>query len=174
MGGMACAIPSIMMSRNIPNRYERIITIMVTPLMSCSARIPVYTLLIAMFIPKGYILGIDQRGLFMAAIYLLGFVLALLIAWVFKLMFKYDAKGMFLMELPTYRVPRWRNVGLTVYQKSKSFVTEAGKVILVISLVLWFLVSYGPSDIQPKAEELYTEQVDLTVYPKTNWHKPKS
>lgn len=160
MGGMACAIPSIMMSRSIPNRSERIITIMVTPLMSCSARIPVYTLLIAMFIPKGYIWGIDQRGLFMAAIYLLGFVMALLVAWIFKTAFKYRSGGMFLMELPTYRVPRWRNVGLTVYQKSSAFVTEAGKIILVISLVLWFLVSYGPSGQQEKIEENFAELIE--------------
>ena len=160
MGGMACAIPSIMMSRNIPNRYERLITILVTPLMSCSARIPVYTLLIAMFIPQDYILGIDQRGLFMTGIYLLGFVMALLMAWVFKTLFRYQSGGMFLMELPTYRVPRWRNVGLTVYQKSRAFVTEAGKVILVISLVLWFLVSYGPGEGFEAIDTQYDELVE--------------
>ncbi len=155
MGGMACAIPSIMMSRNIANRHERLITILVTPLMSCSARIPVYTLLIAMFIPEGYILGIDQRGLFMTAIYLLGFVMALLMAWVFKQMFQYRSGGMFLMELPAYRAPRWRNVGLTVYQKAKTFVTEAGKVIIVISLVLWVLVAYGPSEKMEAIDQRY-------------------
>ena len=165
MGGMACAIPSIMMSRSIPNRQERLITILVTPLMSCSARIPVYTLLIAMFIPEGYILGIDQRGLFMTGIYLAGFVLSLAMAWMFKTIFKYRAGGMFMMELPTYRIPRWRNVGLTVYQKSKAFVVEAGKVILVISLILWFLVAYGPSEKQQAIEEKYETQLTLTEDP---------
>ena len=155
IGGMACAIPSIMMTRNIPNRSERLITILVTPLMSCSARIPVYTLLIALFIPPGTILGMDQRGLLMTALYLLGFVLALLMAWVFKTAFKYRAGGMFVMELPAYRMPRWRNVGLTVYQKGRSFITEAGRVILIISLVLWAMVAYGPGDEMAQIEQKY-------------------
>ncbi len=155
VGGMACAIPSIMMSRNIPNRHERLITILVTPLMSCSARIPVYTLLIALFIPAGTIAGIDQRGLLMTGIYLLGFLLALLMAWVFKTLFRYRAGGMFLMELPAYRMPRWRNVGLTVYQKARAFVVEAGKVILIISLILWAMVAYGPGDEMRAIEQKY-------------------
>ncbi len=155
MGGMACAIPSIMMTRSIANPTERLITILVTPLMSCSARIPVYTLLIAMFLPAKQFLGIDQRGLFMTVIYLLGFVAALLMAWVFKKIFKYESTGTFIMEMPAYRLPRWRNVGLTVYQQSKSFVTEAGKVIIVISLVLWALVEFGPKEDMARIEAKY-------------------
>ncbi|MEM9985348.1 MAG: ferrous iron transport protein B [Bacteroidota bacterium] len=160
MGGMACAIPSIMMARTISNRYERLITIMVTPLMSCSARIPVYTLLIAMFIPEKTLMGFDQRGLFMALIYLLGFVMALLIAFVFKTAFKYNASGTFVMELPAYRMPRWRNVGLVVGRKSWTFVREAGKVIIVISLVLWWLVAYGPQEKIDEIETRYAAQLE--------------
>lgn len=160
MGGMACAIPSIMMSRGIANRTERLITILVTPLMSCSARIPVYTLLISMFLPGDRILGLDQRGLFMTAIYLLGFVAALLVAWGFKMAFKYESRRMFVMEMPSYRFPRWRNVGVTVYQKSRSFVMEAGQVIVVISLVLWGLVRFGPGDQMEKIESRYSLLVD--------------
>ena len=146
MGGMACAIPSIMMTRNIPNRFERLITIMVTPLMSCSARIPVYTLLIAMFIPaKNIFLGFDQRGLFMTGLYLLGFVMALLVAWLFKKILRYQSDAVFIMEMPEYRTPRLRNVGLTVVQRVKDFLFGAGKIILAISILLWVLVSFGPS-----------------------------
>ncbi|GAB4421808.1 MAG: ferrous iron transport protein B [Bacteroidia bacterium] len=147
MGGMACAIPSILMTRNIPDKRERLITILVTPLMSCSARIPVYTLLIAMFIPAGKWMGIDQRGLFMTSVYLLGFVASLVLAYVFKRVLRYRSSGqVFMMEMPAYRMPRWRNVGLTVWQKSYAFVREAGQVILIISVILWFLVAYGPGD----------------------------
>lgn len=163
MGGMACAIPSIMMSRGIANKKERLITIMVTPLMSCSARIPVYTLLISMFLPAERIFGIDQRGLFMTAIYLLGFVAALLVAWVFKKVLKYESQGMFVMEMPSYRFPRWRNVGLTVYQKSRSFVVEAGQVIIVISLILWALVRFGPTEDMAAIDAKYQPYIQQEI-----------
>ncbi|MEM7368498.1 MAG: ferrous iron transport protein B [Bacteroidota bacterium] len=159
MGGMACAIPSIMMSRNIPNRRERLITILVTPLMSCSARIPVYTLLIAMFVPAGTWLGFDQRGLIMTALYFLGFVAALLMAFMFKLILKTESRGMFVLEMPSYRMPRWRNVGLTVWQKSRAFVLEAGKIILAISIILWFLVAFGPGDQMQQIDQQYDTQL---------------
>lgn len=159
MGGMACAIPSIMMTRNIPNRKERLITILVTPLMSCSARIPVYTLLIAMFIPAGSWFGFDQRGLIMTALYLLGFVAALLMAFVFKLLLKTESTGIFVLEMPSYRMPRWSNVGLTVWQKSRAFILEAGKIILAISIILWFLVAYGPGDQMQQIEQTYDAQL---------------
>ena len=155
MGGMACAIPSIMMTRNIPNRKERLITILVTPLMSCSARIPVYTLLIAMFIPAGSWFGFDQRGLIMMGLYLLGFLAALLMAFAFKLILKSESRGMFVLEMPAYRMPRWRNVGFTVWQKSKAFVLEAGKIILAISIILWFLVAFGPGDKMQQVHDAY-------------------
>ncbi|MDW3648841.1 MAG: ferrous iron transport protein B [Bacteroidia bacterium] len=165
MGGMACAIPSIMMTRNIPNRSERLITVMVTPLMSCSARIPVYTLLIAMFIPSQSFLGFDQRGLYMTALYFLGFFAALLIAFAFKKALKYKSDRVFVMELPTYRMPRWKNVGITVWQKSLDFVLGVWKIMLGISIVLWFLVAYGPGNQMQEVEQEYTELLsadDLT------------
>lgn len=159
MGGMACAIPSIMMTRNINNRIERLITMMVTPLMSCSARIPVYTLLIAMFIPAERIYGIDQRGLFMTGLYLLGFITALGVAWVFKKALRYNADGIFVMEMPAYRMPRWRNIGLTVYQKVIAFVFGAGKIILAISIILWVLVSFGPSSRMEAIDRQFSSQI---------------
>ncbi len=161
VGGMACAIPSIMMTRVMGNRKERLITILVTPLISCSARIPVYTLLIAMFIPAEKILGIDQRGLVMMGLYILGFVMALIVAWVFKHILKQDQQRLpFVMELPAFRWPRWKNIGHTVWQKSASFVTEAGKVILAISVVLWFLVSYGPQTEQTEIVQRYEQMME--------------
>ncbi len=162
MGGMACAIPSIMMTRHIPNRYERIITILVTPLMSCSARIPVYTLLIAMFIPANTILGFDQRGLYMSLLYLLGFVAALVMAFVFKKILNYQSEGIFVMEMPIYRLPRWKNVGITVWQKSIDFVFGAGKIILGITVILWFLTAFGPGDKMEQIDEYYQPQLTQT------------
>lgn len=163
MGGMACAIPSIMMSRGISNPKERIITIMVTPLISCSARIPVYTLLIAMFIPAEKVWGIDQRGLVMGGLYLLGFVMALLVAFVFKVWLKHEPSSIpFVMEMPAYRWPRWRNTLRTVWQKSYAFVAEAGKIILAISIILWALVSYGPAEeMQQLADSYQAEMATL-------------
>lgn len=145
IGGMACAIPSIMATRTIPNRKERLITILVTPLMSCSARIPVYILLIGLFVPATPVLGIfTMQGLAMMGLYVLGFVMALLAALVFRTFLGHKNDGLFVTELPIYRRPRWKNVGLTVYQKCKAFVIEAGKIILVISIVLWFMAAFSP------------------------------
>lgn len=145
IGGMACAVPSIMMARTIPNKVERLITIMVTPLMSCSARIPVYVLLIGLFVPDEQVLGIfNLKGIVMAGLYLLGFLMALAVAFVIKTISRYRSNGIFVAELPLYRVPRWKNTGLTMFFKARTFVVEAGKVILVLSIVLWLLKSYGP------------------------------
>lgn len=145
LSGAACAIPAIMSTRNIENWKDRLITIMVTPLMSCSARLPVYTLLISMAIPSTLILGfINLQALVMLAMYVLGTVAALIAAVVFKWIIKHDIPSYFIMELPVYHVPRWKNIWLTCWQKSLSFITEAGKVILLVSIVLWFLASYGP------------------------------
>lgn len=147
IGGMACAVPSIMMARSIPSRAERIITIMVTPLMSCSARIPVYVLLISMFVPEKSYLGIfNLQGLVMTGLYFLGFFMALAVAWVIKTVGRLKPNRSFVTELPLYRLPRWRNTLLTMYHKSRTFVLEAGRVILVLSVVLWFLKTYGPAE----------------------------
>ena len=145
IGGMACAVPSIMMARTIPNRTERLITILVTPLMSCSARIPVYVLLISMFVPEEYYWGIfNLQGLVMGVMYLLGFLMALVVAWVIKVVSRYKSTGIFVTEIPLYRIPRWKNTAWTMYHKARTFVVEAGKVIMVLSVVLWLLMSYGP------------------------------
>lgn len=147
MSGMACAIPAIMSTRNIENWKDRIITIMVTPLMSCSARLPVYTLLIGFVVPDEKVFGVlSLKGLAMLGLYLLGFIMAIVASFVMKLLIKSKEKSFFMMELPLYRWPRWKNVGLTMLEKAKVFVTDAGKVIIAVSIVLWFLAAFGPGD----------------------------
>ncbi|MBS1628767.1 MAG: ferrous iron transport protein B [Bacteroidetes bacterium] len=145
ISGMACAVPAIMAARTIQNRKERLITILVTPLMSCSARLPVYTILIALVIPNHYFLGIfSLQGLVFMGLYMLGFVGALFVSKLMTFFIKVKDRSFFLMELPVYRAPRWKNVGTTMIEKARIFVLEAGKVIIIISLVLWALASYGP------------------------------
>lgn len=146
ISGVACAVPAIMATRTIENKKERLITILVTPLMSCSARLPIYTMMIALVIPDRRVLGfLGLQGLVMMGLYLLGFFMAILIAAVMKLFVRIKEKSYFIMELPVYRAPRWKNVGTTMVEKAKIFVTDAGKVIVVISVILWFLASYGPA-----------------------------
>ena len=143
----ACAVPAIMSARNIENKKERLLTIMITPLMSCSARLPVYTILIALVIPSKFYLGfISLQGLVMMILYMLGTVLALLVAWVMKWFIKSTERSFFILELPTYRSPRWKNVLVTMIEKAKIFVFDAGKIIMVISLLLWALSTYGPAE----------------------------
>lgn len=145
ISGLACAVPAIMSARNIENKKERLLTIMVTPLMSCSARLPVYTILIALVIPQTYYLGfISLQGLVMMGLYFLGTVMALLVSWVFNWFIKSAERSFFILELPMYRGPRWKNIFLTMVEKAKIFVVDAGKVIMIISLILWGLSSYGP------------------------------
>ncbi|MCW3082283.1 ferrous iron transport protein B [Segetibacter sp.] len=147
ISGFACAVPAIMSTRNIENRKERLLTILVTPLMSCSARLPVYTILISLVIPNHYFLGfLSLQGLVMMGLYILGVVMALVVSYVFKWIIKIQEKSFFILELPTYHAPRWKNVGVTMIEKARIFVRDAGKVIMVISLLLWFLSSYGPSN----------------------------
>lgn len=147
ISGFACAVPAIMSARSIENKKERLLTILITPLMSCSARLPVYTILIALVIPKQSVLGfLSLHGLVMMGLYLLGLVMALLVSYIAKWFIKLEEKSFFILELPVYRSPRWKNVLITMFQKAKIFVVDAGKVIMVISLLLWALSSYGPSD----------------------------
>lgn len=163
IGGMACAVPSIMMARTIPNRQERLIAILVTPLMSCSARIPIYVLLIGMFVPKTPVLGIiTQQGLAMMFMYILGFIMALFSAWVLKKVLRYDTSGIYVAEMPIYRMPRWENISLIIYQKCHSFVTEAGKVILIISIVLWFAASFGPPQKMAAIDDRYDKAINTS------------
>ncbi len=145
ISGLACAVPAIMSARNIENKKERLLTIMCTPLMSCSARLPVYTILIALVVPNKFIFGfIGLQGLVMMLMYLLGTVMALISAYVMKWFIKSKEKSFFILELPVYRGPRWKNMFYTMVEKAKVFVYDAGKVIMVISLLLWVLSTYGP------------------------------
>jgi len=146
ISGFACAVPAIMSTRNIENRKERLLTILITPLMSCSARLPVYTMLIALVIPRKDVLGIfSLQGLVMMGLYMLGLVMAMIVSYVAKWFIKLKEKSFFILELPIYRAPRWNNVVMTMINKAKIFVVDAGKVIMVISLILWALSSFGPS-----------------------------
>jgi ferrous iron transport protein B len=166
ISGFACAVPAIMSARNIENKKERLLTILVTPLMSCSARLPVYSVLIALVIPNHYVGGIfNVQGLFMLGLYLLGVVLALFFSYLFSFFINIKERSFFLLELPIYRAPRWGNIINTMLNKAKMFVFEAGKVILIISILLWFLSSYGPSKKMQKVSDkyaiLYNEQPPL-------------
>jgi ferrous iron transport protein B len=152
----ACAVPAIMSARNIENKKERLLTIMVTPLLSCSARLPVYTILIALVIPSKLYFGfLSLQGLVMMALYLLGTVMALVVAWVMKWFIKSTERSYFILELPVYRSPRWKNMIYTMIQKAKIFVFDAGKVIMVISILLWGLSSYGPKEKMKAVTEKY-------------------
>lgn len=160
VSGMACAIPAIMATRNIESWKDRLITIFVTPFMSCSARLPVYTLLIALVVPQKEIFGFfNLQGLVLTGLYLLGLIAAILSAWIMKFIIKAKQRSYFIMELPTYKVPKWKNVGLTIYEKSTTFVFEAGKVIIAISIILWVLASYGPGERFSQAEEIVRSEL---------------
>jgi len=162
VSGFACAVPAIMSARNIENRKERLLTILVTPLMSCSARLPVFTILISLVIDNDYYFGfLSLQGLVMMGLYLLGIVMAMLVSYVLKWFITIQEKSFFILELPMYRAPRWKNVGVTMIEKAKIFVTDAGKVIMIISLLLWFLSSYGPGNQIEKTTQKYAalEQV---------------
>ncbi|MBC6111017.1 ferrous iron transport protein B [Pedobacter fastidiosus] len=164
IGGLACAVPSIMAARNIENWKDRMITIMVTPLISCSARLPVYILLISIIIPSKTILGIiSLQGLALMVMYLVSFVAAIVVAWVMKIIIKTKEKSYFIMELPIYRMPRWKNVLFTMYEKSKTFVFEAGKVIIAISIILWVLASFGPGNRFDNIDQKYASALADTT-----------
>ncbi|MEO6329414.1 MAG: ferrous iron transport protein B [Ginsengibacter sp.] len=161
ISGLACAVPAIMSARSIENRKERLLTIMCTPLMSCSARLPVYTILIALIIPKdSSFVFFNLQGLVMMALYLLGTIMAFLSAYVLKWFIKSTEKSYFILELPVYRGARWKNIFYTMIEKAKVFVLNAGKVIMVISLLLWVLSSYGPKE---KMHEVTLQYEKLTM-----------
>jgi ferrous iron transport protein B len=144
MSSWACAIPGIMAARTIGNWKERMITIFIAPLMSCSARIPVYTLLIALVIPDETVWGIfNYQGLTLLGLYLLGLVSALLLALAMKVVIKKKERSFLVLEMPKYKPPHWPNVWTTVYTKTKGFVWDAGKIILAFSIILWAAASYS-------------------------------
>ena len=155
ISGVACAVPAIMSARTIQNRKERIITVMVTPLMSCSARLPVYTLLISLIIPAGFVYGISIQGLVLFAMYLIGFAAAIFAAWLMKFIIRAKEKSYFVMELPLYRLPRFSNIGMMIIEKVKVFLFDAGKVIMAISIVLWLLSSHAPGNRFETIEKKY-------------------
>ena len=167
LSSVACAIPGVMSTRTIADWKERMITILVAPLMSCSARIPVYTLLISLVIPKETVLGFfNLQGVVLFGLYALGLVSALIIAAILKFIINSKDKGFLLLELPTYKSPRWSNVGLTVWEKVRVFVFDAGKVILSISIILWALASFGPGEKMMHAAakaEVKAKELKLTA-----------
>jgi ferrous iron transport protein B len=153
ISSVACAVPSIMSTRTITNWKDRMITILVTPLISCSARLPVYTLLISMMFAKDKSIGIlNYQGVVLMGMYLLGFGAALLAALILKCVLKTTEKSYFIMELPVYRKPQWQTVAMLVFDKVKVFLFDAGKIILAISIVLWFLTSHAPGNAFEKLE----------------------
>ena len=146
ISGTACAIPAIMATRNIENWKERLITILVTPFTTCSARLPVYAIIIGLVIPDERIFGIvNMQGLTLMLLYLLGFGMAILSAYVLNIILKIKGKTYFVVEMPNYKLPIFKNVFINVIEKTKDFVLGAGKIILAISVILWFLASFGPS-----------------------------
>ena len=158
ISGTACAIPAVMATRNIENWKERLITILVTPFTTCSARLPVYLILISLVIPEGSFLGMGYQGLTLMGLYLLGFVMALLSAAILNKILKIQSKTFFVIEMPNYKIPLLKNVLITVFEKTKSFVVEAGRIILAISILLWFMASFGPGDNFTQAEEIVKNQ----------------
>ena len=157
ISGTACAIPAVMATRNIENWKERLLTILVTPFTTCSARLPVYLILISLVIPEQTILGINAQGLTLMGLYLLGFAMALFSSWILKRYFKTQFKSYFVVEMPNYKLPQIKNVAITVIEKTKSFVTEAGKIILAFSVLLWLLASFGPGDQFSQAQAIVTD-----------------
>jgi ferrous iron transport protein B len=158
ISGTACAIPAIMATRNIESWKERLITILVTPFTTCSARLPVYLIIIELVIPEGRFLGLGYQPLTLMLLYLIGFGTAVVSAWILNKILKIKSKTFFVVEMPNYKLPLFKNVVLTVLEKTKSFVFGAGKIILAISIVLWFLASYGPGDDFNNAEAIVTTQ----------------
>jgi ferrous iron transport protein B len=166
IGGFACAVPSIMSTRTIENWKDRMITIMVTPLVTCSARLPVYTLLIALVVPNRNVWWIfNMQGLALTAMYVLSLVSAMIVAYVFKFILKGRERGYFIMELPVYRMPRWHNVLLSMYDRSKAFVLQAGKVIIAVSVILWVMASYGPGNRFEQIDKKYNQPTYKTMTP---------
>lgn len=162
ISGTACAIPAIMATRNIENWKERLITILVTPFTTCSARLPVYAIIIGLVIPDKRLFGIlNLQGLTLLFLYLIGFGSAVFSAFLLNKVLKLDCKSYFVIEMPNYKLPMFKNVAINVIEKTKAFVFGAGKIILAISVILWFLASYGPNEKFNNAEKLMNEKYKL-------------
>ena len=164
LSGAACAVPAIMSARTISSWKERMITIMVTPLMSCSARLPVYTLIIALIIPANDYFGFNLQGLVMMAFYLIGFVAAIGIAFLLKFIIKSQERSYYIMEMPSYKIPDWKTVAYTIVEKVKVFLFDAGKIIIAVSIVLWFLSSFAPGNKFKKIEKEWAGREDAEMH----------
>lgn len=178
ISGFACAVPAIMSARNIENRKERLLTILITPLMSCSARLPVYTILIGLVIPNKYLLGFfSVQALVMMGLYLLGLLMAMLVSYIAKWFIRIRERSFFILELPTYRAPRLKNIGQTMVNKARIFVTDAGRIIMVISLILWALSTFGPKQrmaaVTAKYETLIGQHPSAKDSLQTQWNAEK-
>jgi ferrous iron transport protein B len=175
VGGFACAVPAIMSARNIENRKERLLTILVTPFMSCSARLPVFTILAALVVPNEKIFGVlSLQGLVLMGLYVFGVVVAMLVSYVLNIFIKMNEKSFFILELPIYKQPRWNNIFITMVEKAKVFVFDAGKVIMVISLLLWGLSSFGPSEKRLSIQEAYAKKIAQDPFNKSEYQKAQS
>ena len=171
ISGTACAIPAVMATRNIENWKERLITILVTPFVTCSARLPVYLIIIALVIPEGRIIGLSYQALTLTLLYLIGFGAAIGSAMILNKVLKIKSRSFFMVEMPSYKLPLLKNVAYTVVEKTKSFVYGAGKIILAISIVLWFLGSNGYSSNFRDADKIINERIEtegLTGYNTTS------
>ena len=160
ISGTACAIPAIMAARNIENWKERLITILVTPFTTCSARLPVYAILISLIIPDKRLFGIfNMQGLTLMTLYMLGFAMAIFSAYILNKVLRIKSNSYFVVEMPGYKVPMFKNVAINVVEKTKSFVFGAGKIILALSVILWFLGSHGPNDTFHNADKIIETQL---------------
>jgi ferrous iron transport protein B len=163
ISGTACAIPAVMATRNIENWKERLITILVVPFTTCSARLPVYMILISLVIPNERLLGISYQGLTLMGLYLIGFLMAIVSASILNRALQSPNKSYFVVEMPNYKLPLLKNVAFTVWEKTRSFVVEAGKIILAISILLWFMASFGPGKKFSNAEQIVAHQYSNQV-----------
>ncbi|GGG24154.1 ferrous iron transport protein B [Dokdonia pacifica] len=171
VSGTACAIPAVMATRNIESWKERLITILVTPFTTCSARLPVYLIIISLVIPDEKFLFFNLQGLTLMLLYLLGFGTAIGSAWLLNKILKIKSKSFFVIEMPNYKLPLFKNVAINVLEKTKSFVVDAGKIILAISIVLWVLASYGPTKEFSNAEAIVTAQMEEGAFAKADLEK---
>ena len=159
ISGTACAIPAIMATRNIESWKERLLVILVTPFVTCSARLPVYAIIIAVVIPDTYLLGVVHlQGLVFLFLYILGFASAIVSAWLLNKVLRISNKTYFVVEMPNYKLPLFKNVYINVIEKTKAFLFGAGKIILALSIILWFLASFGPGKDFKNAEAIVVAQ----------------
>lgn len=159
ISGTACAIPAIMATRNIENWKERLISILVTPFTTCSARLPVYAIIISMIVPNKRILFLfNLQGFALMLMYLIGFLMAFVSAYILQKTLKNETKSYFVIEMPNYKLPMFKNVAINVVEKTKSFIFGAGKIIMALSIILWFLASYGPGENFKNAEKIIASQ----------------